>query len=161
MSVIPEKFVLESTMSRKQVINRLEKKMVKYTPSMNVLSTGRFMREHKEESIYYGECSGSKVKLFHPRAKTRDGGTTGAFGTITETETGCTITGHFRKPLYAYISTLILVLLCLLCAVGTYAGGSWQGALVFLGIGAAGAVLMLADAHKKYVKSCLEELTGK
>ena len=146
MSVIPEKFVLESTMSRKQVINRLEKKMVKYTPSMNVLSTGRFMREHKEESIYYGECSGSKVKLFYHRAKKRDGGTTGFFGTITETETGCTITGHFRKPLYA---------------VGTYAGGSWQGALVFLGIGAAGAVLMLADAHKKYVKSCLEELTGK
>ena len=103
MSVIPEKFVLESTMSRKQVINRLEKKMVKYTPSMNVLSTGRFMREHKEESIYYGECSGSKVKLFYHRAKKRDGGTTGFFGTITETETGCTIRSFPQAAVCVYL----------------------------------------------------------
>lgn len=158
MSVIPEKFVQESSLSRKQVINRLEKKMVKYTPSMNVLSMGRFMREHKTDSIYYGECSGGRVKLFFHKAKRRDGGTTGFFGKVTETEHGCVIEGYFRKPVYAYISALVLILLCLMCAVGTYAAGSPKGALVFIGIGVAGAVLMLTDGHKKYIRSCLEEL---
>ena len=78
-----------------------------------------------------------------------------------ETDDGCVLEGRFRKPLYAYISAAVLVLLALLCALGTYAGGSVKGALVFLGIGAVGALLMLFDTHKRYLKMYLDKLADK
>ncbi|MBP5267895.1 MAG: hypothetical protein J6Z29_04910, partial [Ruminococcus sp.] len=82
-------------------------------------------------------------------------------GKITEKDDVCELTGKFRKPLYAYISAVILILLCVACAIGTFAAGSWQGALVFLGIGAGGGFVMLYDNYKKYLKKYLDGLAEK
>ena len=155
---MPEKYSLDTALNKKKLKKRLQGDMVEYKSSMNVLSLSKFMKKYRTESVYYGRVSGDEVQLFYHRAKKRDGGSTGFYGKMTETEKGCLLEGKFRKPLYAYISAAVLVLFTLLCALGTYAGGSVKGALIFLGIGALGVFLMLFDNHKKYIKMYLDKL---
>ncbi|MBQ8965702.1 hypothetical protein [Ruminococcus sp.] len=152
---MPEKFTVRSGLTKKKLLKRISGDMVEYRPSWNILSTGRFMRAHRTESVYYGRISGSEVELYYHRAGKRDGGSTGFYGTVSETEEGCVLTGRFRKPVYAYVTAAVFVVLALLCALGTYAGGSSTGALVFLGIGALGAFAMLWDRSKKQLKTYL------
>ena len=156
---MPEKYTVDSVLPKKKVLKKIKGELTEYRPSMNVLSVSKFMRNHRDESIYYGRVSGDKVQIFYHKAKKRDGGSTGFYGTVTEEDGGCTITGSFRKPLSAYISAGIFLLASIFCALGTYAAGSKEGALVFLGIGIAGAFVMLYDNHKKYLKKYLEKLS--
>ena len=158
MVLIPEQYTAEISLSKKKLVKRLKGDLVEYKPSMNVLSTSRFMRIHRDKSIYYGRCSGDKVQIFFHRAKRRDGGSTGFFGRIEETGSGCRLTGRFRKPMYAYILAGLLVLACVLCALGTYAGGSAKGAAIFLLLGVVGGFLMLFDNHKAKLKKYLRGL---
>ena len=156
-----ENYSVTVQLTKKKLKKRLNSDLVEYKPSMNVLSMGRFMRKHKMESIYYGRVSGDNVQIFYHKAKKKDGGMTGFFGKITEKDDVCELTGKFRKPLYACISAVVLILLCIACAVGTFAAGSWQGALVFLAVGAAGGFVMLYDNYKKYLKKYLDGLAAK
>ena len=156
---MPEKYTVNTTLTKKKLIKRINGGITEYRPSMNVLSVSRFMRKHREESIYYGKCSGDKVQIFYHKAKKRDGGSTGFFGQITENDSGCEISGTFRKPLSAYISAGIFLLASLFCALGTYAAGSNAGALVFVGVGLTGVFVMLYDNHKKYLIKYLEKLS--
>ena len=106
-----ENYSVTVQLTKKKLKKRLNCDLVEYKPSMNVLSMGRFMRNHKMESIYYGRVSGDNVQIFYHNAKKKDGGMTGFFGKITEKDDVCELTGKFRKPLYAYISAVILILL--------------------------------------------------
>ena len=155
---MPEKYTFDSALDKKKLIKKLRGGMVEYKPSMNILSTGRFMREHRTESVYYGRVEGDKLIMFYHRAGKRDGGSTGFFGKITENGSGCTLSGSFRKPTYAYVTVGIYILLTLICALGAYAGGSNTGALVFLGLGVLGSAVMLWDNSKKMLRSYLERL---
>lgn len=155
---IPEKYTADVALSKKKLIKRLRGDLVEYKPSLNVLSTSRFMRMHREESVYYGRCSGDRVQIFYHRAGKRDGSSTGFFGRIEERGGGCRITGTFRKPMYAYAMAGLLALVCILCAVGTYAGDSPKGAAVFLLLGAVGVFMMLFDSHKARLKKFLNGL---
>lgn len=158
MRLIPEKYTVTTSLGKKKLIKRLRGDLVEYKPSMNMLSTSKFMRQHRDKSVYYGRCSGDRVQIFYHRARHRDGGSTGFFGRIEETDCGCRLTGTFRKPVYAYVSAALLVLLCAACAIGTYAGGSLKGAVFFLLLGAVGGVMMLWDNHKRRLKKYLNGL---
>ncbi len=155
---MPEKYTIKTDLDKKKLLKKLRGSMVEYRPSMNILSTGRFMRAHRTESVYYGRIEGDKVMMFYHKAGKRDGGSTGFFGKITENGDGCTLSGSFRKPTYAYVTVGVYILLTLLCALGAYAGGSNTGALVFLGLGVLGAAVMLWDNSKKMLRSYLESL---
>lgn len=155
MALIPERITVSTSLSRKKLVKRLKSDLIEYKPSMNVLSTAKFMRLHREKSIYYGRCSGDRVQIFYHRAKKRDGGSTGFYGRIVEGERGCELTGSLRKPLYSYVSAAALIIICLLSALGTYANGYVKGAGAFLLVGAVGAVMMLHDDHKRRLKKYL------
>lgn len=158
MGLIPEKYAVCTSLSKKKLVKRLRGDLVEYKPSMNVLSTSKFMRLNREKSVYYGRVVGDRVQIFYHRAKKRDGGSTGFFGRIEETADGCQLVGKFRKPLYAYVSAGLVILACILCAVGTLAAGSALGAAVFLGLGAVGGFFMLYDNHKRKLKKYLSGL---
>ena len=156
-----ENYSVTVKMNKKKLKKCLNRDLVEYKPSMNVLSMSKFMKKHKTERIYYGRVRGDNVQIFFHKAKKLDGGMTGFFGKITENGEECELTGKFRKPLYAYISAAVLIIICIACAVGTYAAGSWQGALIFLAIGAAGGFVMLYDNYKKYLRKYLDGLAEK
>jgi hypothetical protein len=156
-----ENYSITTGLNKKKLKKRLNCDLVEYKPSMNVLSMGRFMKKHRTESLYYGRVDGNNVRIFYHKAKKRDGGNVGFFGKIIEKDDGCELKGKFRKPLYAYISAAVLIVLSVLCAIGTYAAGSWQGALVFIAFGAGGGFVMLYDNYKKYLKKYLDGLADK
>lgn len=160
MSVMPKKYIANSSLPPKRLLRRIEGETVRYTPSMNFLSVSRFMREHKTESVFYGKCSKNNVMVFYHRAKKRDGGSTGFYGRVVENGKGSRIEGYFRKPVYAYIAAALLLAASLLCALGTYAAGSQDGALVFLGIGLIGTMFMLWDRHEVQLRSFFEDIIG-
>lgn len=160
MSVMPKKYVGVSKLPPKRLLKRIEGETVRYTPSMNFLSVSRFMRMHRDESVYYGRCSKNSVTVFYHRAKKRDGGSTGFYGKVVENGKGSRIEGYFRKPVYAYIAAALLLAASLLCALGTYAAGSKDGALVFLGIGLAGVMFMLWDRHEVQLQGFFEDIIG-
>lgn len=160
MSVMPKKYVGVSKLPPKRLLKRIEGETVSYTPSMSFLSVSRFMRMHRDESVFYGKCTKSKVMVFYHRAKKRDGGSTGFYGKVVENGKGSKIVGYFRKPVYAYISAALLLAVSLLCALGTYAAGSQEGALVFLGIGLVGVMFMLWDRHEVQLQGFFEDIIG-
>lgn len=155
MAVIPKKFVCKSSLPPKKLLSKIKGGTVEYTPSANILSVSRFMRMHKTETVYYGSCTKEKIQLFYHMAKKRDGSSTGFYGKIVEDGKGSRLEGCFRKPVYAYVISLLFLLVCLLCALGTYAAGSQQGAVVFLGVGLVGTVVMLWDRHEVFLRNYL------
>ena len=157
---MPERFTVSSKLAKKKLLKTINGDMLEYRPSWNILSTGRFMRMHRSDSVYYGRISGDKVMLSYHKAGKRDGGSTGFYGTVSDNGDGCVLTGTFRKPIYAYVFALVFALLTLLCALGTYAGGSVTGALVFLGFGVVGTAAMLWDNSKKQLKKYLGQFGG-
>lgn len=155
MAVIPKRFEIKSKLPPKKLLGKIKGGTVEYTPSINILSVSRFMRMHKTESVYYGVCTKEKIQLFYHLAKKRDGGSTGFYGRVEEDGKGSKLVGYFRKPVYAYVVSAVFLIVCLLCALGTYAAGSSQGALVFLGVGLVGTVVMLWDMHEVFLRNYL------
>lgn len=160
MSVMPKKYVGVSSLPPKRLLKRIEGETIRYTPSMSFLSVSKFMRIHRDESVYYGKCTKSNVMVFYHRAKKRDGGSTGFYGKVIENGKGSRIVGYFRKPVYAYIAAALLLAACLLCALGTYASGAKDGALIFLGIGLVGGMFMLWDRHDVQLRGFFENIIG-
>lgn len=155
--IFPKKYELDTRLTPKKVMRRIEGDLQEYKPTINILSTARFMKMHRQESVYYGRHDADSFEVYFHRMKRRDGGSTGFYGRVSKTESGAHIKGWFRKPVYAYVIAVLWVLICLFCAVGTYAAGSQKGAYIFLGIGAAGFLLMLCDGNEKYIMAYLDE----
>lgn len=139
------------------VMRKLDGELTQYRPTVNVLSTSKFMKKHREESLFYGRHSESNFEVYYHRAKRRDGGSTGFFGKVEKTESGSKIVGRFRKPVYAYVFAAAWAAVCLLCALGAYAAQSSAGAWVFLAAAVLGTALILADNNKVYIMGFLEE----
>lgn len=157
-SVFPKRYSFETSLAPKKLVRKLQGDLVEYRPTMNILSTGRFMKKHKLESVYYGRHDGSSFELYYHRMKKRDGGSTGFYGKIIKTENGTLVKGWFRKPVYAYVFAVCFALACLICAVGAYAAETLTGAYVFLGLGLAGFLLLLWDNNETYLRAYLDEL---
>lgn len=158
LPIFPKRYNFETRLAPKKLIRKIQGDLVEYRPTMNILSTGRFMKKYKLESVYYGRHDGNSFELYYHRMKKRDGGSTGFYGKIIETEKGTLIKGWFRKPVYAYVFAVCFALVCLVCAVGAYAAQAVTGAYVFLGLGLAGALLLLWDNNEIYLRAYLDEL---
>lgn len=155
--ILPVSFEYYTTLSPKKVLRKLDGELVEYKPTLNVLSTGKFMKKYKTECVFYGRHEGDNFQIFYHKAGKRDGGETGFYGTIEKTESGSRIYGKFRKPKYTYVFGIIWVLLTLLCVFGALAGGSKTGALVCLGVCIAGVFLLFWDNKKKFILEYLRD----
>ena len=158
-SIIPISYEFETALSPKKVAKKLNHDLVEQRPSMNIMKNGRFMRDHKFESCYYGcRTDQFEFQVFHHQAKKRDGGTTGFFGVIEPTENGSIIKGKFRKPIYTYVFAVIWTLVTLFMELMLYALKENAGALCSLGIFAVGIFIMFWDNKKSLVKAYLDQL---
>ena len=157
--ILPVSFEYRTSLSPKRLARRLDKDLVEHRPTLNIMSQGRFMRAHKFESCFYGcRTSADEFQVFHHQAKKRDGGSTGFFGKIVQTENGSLITGKFRKPIYTYVFAAVWTVVILLIALMAAGMREFAAAGAFAAVWAAGAFLMLWDNKKPIVKAYLENL---
>lgn len=156
-SVIPTSYEIETSLKPKQVAKKINHDLIEQRPTINIMSNGRFMRNHRFETCYYG-CRTSQYdfQVFHHMAKKRDGGATGFYGTIEESDKGSIIKGKFRKPVYTYVIAVIWTLITLFLSLMLLAIGEKYGALCFLGVFAAGIFIMFWDNKKPLVKAYLD-----
>ena len=156
-SIIPSSYEFETSLTPKQVAKKLNQDLIEYRPTINVMAMGRFMRKHRFESCYYGCRTGQyEFRVFHHSAKKRDGGATGFYGRIEQSENGSVIKGKFRKPVFTYVVAVLWTIVTLLLALILFAVGEKIGALCFLGILIAGIVIMFLDNKKPIIKAYLD-----
>ncbi len=155
--VLPVSYEYETSMTPKQIARKLDGEIIPHVPTLNILSTGKFMKSYRMESVYYGRrTSKNDFQLFYHQAKKRDGGSTGFYGTIEKTKTGAKISGKFRKPAYTYVFAIIWTLAVLFLALMMFAIEEKTGAIVTAVIWAVGFFLMFWDNSKKYLRAYIE-----
>ena len=149
--ILPVSYEFETSMSYKRVIRKLDGELTEYKPTLNILSTGKFMKNHKLDNLYYGRREGEKFQLYYHKAKRRDGGETGFFGKIEKTSNGAKISGSFRKPKYTYVFGIIWAILTIFSALMCLALEQKTGAIVCAAICLAGILTLFWDTKKKYL----------
>ena len=159
LSFIPQAYEFETALTPKQVARQLNKDLVMYHPSVNIMANGRFMREHRFESCYYGCRTGLfDFRVFHHTAKKRDGGSVGFYGRIEPTDNGSRIKGKIRKPVLTYVFAAIWTILTLFIAIMLLAIGEKIGALCTVGIFVVGIIIMFYDNKEAIIKAYLDSL---
>lgn len=159
LSFFPVSFELETTLSPKRLARKLDHELVEHRPTINILSQGRFMRKYRYETCFYGcRTSSTQFRLFHHEAKKRDGGSTGFYGTIEETENGSLISGSFRKPTYTYVFGAIWTLVIAVLTLFSVSLAEYAAAGCFAGLWAIGIWFMFNDNKKPLLRAYLESL---
>ena len=154
--IIPKKYRFETTLSPKRVARKLDGELTEFRPTMNVLATGKFMKSHKLESLYYGRREGDKFRVFYHKFKKKDGGETGFFGTYTKSEHGTLIEGSLRKPVSTYVFGIIWTLLTLLSGLVCLALKQEYGAIACAVVFLAGVFFLFWDTKSSYLYSYLD-----
>ena len=157
LSVFPKSYEFETSLTPKQVAKKLNQDLIEHRPTINVMAMGRFMRNHRFESCYYGCRTGQyEFRVFHHTAKKRDGGGTGFYGRIEQSEKGSIIKGKFRKPVFTYVMAVLWTVITLFLALMLYAVSEKIGALCLLGVFVAGIVIMFWDNKKPIIRAYLD-----
>lgn len=160
LSIIPKSYEIETALTPKQVAKKLNHDLVEYRSAANVMAMGRFIRNHRFENCYYGyRTNQNEFRVFHHIAKKRDGGGTGFYGKIEETKTGSIIKGKLRKSIFTYVVAIIWTLITLFLALVLLAIDEKAGALLSLGMFAAGDFIMFWDNKKTTVKAYLDSFS--
>ena len=135
--ILPVSFEHESSGSVKQIARKLDGELIQKRPSANVMANSRFIKKYKTQSVFYGCRSGEdRFSLFYHEAGKRDTGSVGFYGKLTKNGKGTKISGHFRKPLSAYIFGAVWVVITFMFALIAL---SLDNTAAFI----AGAVLLL------------------
>ena len=157
--ILPVRFEYRTSLTPKRLARKLDHDLVEHRPTLNVMSQGRFMRAHKFDSCFYGcRTSSDEFQVFHHEAKKRDGGSTGFFGKIIETENGSLITGSFRKPVYTYVFAAVWTVIVLLIALMAAGMREFGAAGAFAAVWLVGSAVMLWDNKKPIVRAFIENL---
>ncbi|MDE6150032.1 MAG: hypothetical protein K2F81_08075, partial [Ruminococcus sp.] len=152
--ILPVTYEVESPLSPKKAARKLDHELIEHRPTLNIMSNGRFMRSHRFETCFYGCRTGQfKFQLYHHMAKKRDGGATGFFGKIEQTENGSVIKGSFRKPVYTYVIAVLWTIITLFLSLMLFAVKEKIGALCVLGVFVLGIVIMFWDNKKPLLKA--------
>lgn len=156
--ILPISYEIETTLTPKRLARKLDGELIEFKPTLNILATGKFMKKHKMESIYYGRREGEKFSLFYHNFKKKDGGETGFFGSFEKSENGTKISGKFRKPVYTYVFGVIWSIVALLFSLTAFALEEKVGAGVLAAVWIAGIFFLFWDNKKKFLKAYLESL---
>lgn len=114
LAIRPVTYEVETSLSPKRVLRKLDGDLIEHRPTINILSQSKFMKNHRDDTIFYGYRTDSEsFQIFHHTAKKRDGGSTGFYGKVEKTPNGSRIYGKFRKPIYAYVVGVIWTVLVL------------------------------------------------
>ncbi len=155
--ILPVSYEFETSLTPKRVARKIDGEIVEHFPTVNIMSTGKFMKKYRDETVFYGRRSSqTEFQIFHHQAKKRDGGTTGFYGKIEKTENGSKISGKFRKPLYTYIFGILWTLLIAFIPLTLIALGEKTGAVCFAALWLAGVFFMFWDNKKKFLRAYLD-----
>lgn len=155
--VFPVTFEIETSLTPKRVARKLDGDLIEFRPTMNVLATGKFMKKHKDKTLFYGRrTSQTNFQLFHHTARKRDGSATGFYGIIQEVNGGSRITGKFRKPLHTYIFGAVWTLIILFFTLIMIAIKENTGAIAMSVLWLVGFALLFWDNKKQYLRNYLE-----
>lgn len=160
--ILPVSYEVETPLSPKKAARKLDREITEHRPTLNIMSNGRFMRNHRFESCFYGCRTGQyDFQLYHHTAKKRDGGSTGFFGRIEQTENGSLIKGKFRKPVYTYVIAALWTLVTLFLSLILFAIEEKAGALCMLGVFLLGVFIMFWDNKKPVLKAYLDSFNNR
>ena len=151
--IIPKKYEFETTLPPKRFARKLDGELTEFRPTLNILSTGKFMKSHKLESLYYGRREGEKFRVCYHKFKKRDGGETGFFGTYEKSERGTLVKGKLRKPIVTYVFGIIWMLLTLLSGLVCLSLKQEYGAIVCGVLLLAGIFFLFWDTKSSYIYS--------
>lgn len=154
--IIPKKYEFETTLPPKRFARKLDGELTEFRPTLNILSTGRFMKSHKMESLYYGRREGERFQVYYHRFKKRDGGETGFFGTYERSQHGTLVRGKFRKPVMTYIFGIIWTLLTLLSALVCLSLKQQYGAIACGALFLVGTFFLFWDTKSSYLQGFLD-----
>ena len=135
LAIRPVTYEVETSLSPKRVLRKLDGDLIEHKPTINILSQSKFMKNHRDDTIFYGyRTDAESFQIFHHTAKKRDGGSTGFYGKVEKTPNGSRIYGKFRKPIYAYVVGVIWTVLVLFLTLMLVALGEKTGAVCFAAI---------------------------
>ena len=154
--IIPRKYEFETTLTPKRVARKLDGELTEFRPSLNIMSTGKFMKTHKFESLYYGRREGDRFQVCYHKFKKRDGGETGFFAEYEKSEHGTLIKGKFRKPIATYIFGIIWTLLTLLSGLVCLSLKQNYGAIACGVLFLLGVFFLFWDSKIKYLYGFLD-----
>ncbi|WP_028508819.1 hypothetical protein [Ruminococcus sp. NK3A76] len=158
--ILPVSFEHESSGSVKQIARKLDGELIQKRPSANVMANSRFIKKYKTQSVFYGCRSGEdRFSVFYHEAGKRDTGSVGFYGKLTKNGKGTKISGHFRKPLSAYIFGAVWVVITFMFALialsldntAAFIAGT---VLLLLGV----FVLFFDKGKKKVIRAFIESL---
>ena len=157
LAIRPVTYEVETSLSPKRVLRKLDGDLIEHRPTINILSQSKFMKNHRDDTIFYGyRTDAESFQIFHHTAKKRDGGSTGFYGKVEKTPNGSRIYGKFRKPIYAYVVGVIWTVLVLFLTLMLVALEEKTGAVCFAAIWLVGLFLMFWDNKKKFVRAYLD-----
>ena len=150
--IIPISFEHESEAGVKRIARRLDGEMIQKRPSANVMANSRFIKQYKTQSVFYGCRSGEdRFSVFYHEAGRRDAGSLGFYGRLQKNGKGTRISGHFRKPLSAYIFGSFWVLITALFALVALSLDNTAACISGLVLLILGVFILFYDKGKKKV----------
>lgn len=158
--ILPISFEHESSATPKRIARRLDGELIQKRPSANVMANSKFIKKYKTQSVFYGCRSGEdKFSVFYHEAGRRDTGSLGFYGRLEKSGKGTKISGHFRKPLSAYIFGAVWVLITFMFSLVALSldnmGACICGAvLLLLGV----FILFFDKGKKKVIRAFIESL---
>lgn len=158
--ILPVTYEVESPLSPKKAARKIDRELIEHRPTLNIMSNGRFMRSHRFETCFYG-CRTRQLefRVYHHTAKKRDGGSTGFFGKIEQTEKGSVIKGSFRKPVYTYVIAVLWTVITLFMSLMLFAIEEKIGSLCMLGVFILGIFIMFWDNKKPLLKAYIDSFS--
>ena len=86
LAIRPVTYEVETSLSPKRVLRKLDGDLIEHRPTINILSQSKFMKNHRDDTIFYGyRTDADSFQIFHHTAKKRDGGSTGFYGKVEKT----------------------------------------------------------------------------
>ena len=144
----PKKVRIESSLSKKQIIERYERKTVSFKARGSIIGISGLLKKYKLSEIYYGNRNGDKIRVSHHAPKKKDGSSTTFYGTVSETENATVIEGKIMKPVTTCVFAAVWLVCVLFFALVCYALENTGGAAAFSATAIIGFLIMFLDGGK-------------
>ena len=158
LAIRPMTYEVETSLSPKRVLRKLDGDLIEHRPTINILSQSKFMKNHRDDTIFYGyRTDAESFQIFHHTAKKRDGGSTGFYGKVEKTPNGSRIYGKFRKPIYAYVVGVIWTVIVLFLTLMLVALEEKTGAVCFAAIWLLGQQEEVCQSLSRQLPACRQQ----
>ena len=66
LAIRPMTYEVETSLSPKRVLRKLDGDLIEHRPTINILSQSKFMKNHRDDTIFYGyRTDAESFQIFH------------------------------------------------------------------------------------------------